>query len=167
MPVRHSFAVGLVAVVALSAPAAAQTKFTMSGKCAKPDVQQAVPSGEAPDHLMTLTQGKCTPVKAAEIAGSPSKEATFTEHGELKGNTGKVSGMYVETLANGEKVFYRYEATAAMANGALQTMSNTWQIVGGSGALKGIKGKGTCTGKGQPEGGLSFECSGEYTAPPK
>ena len=164
---RHSFALGLVAVVALSAPAAAQTKFAMSGKCAKPDVQQAVPAADAPDHLMTLTQGKCTPVNAAEIAGSKSKEGTFTEHGEVQGSSSKGSGMYVETLANGEKVFYRYEATATMANGLLQTMSNTWQIVGGSAGLKGIKGKGTCTGKGEPEGGMSFTCTGEYTAPTK
>lgn len=162
---RHSFALGLIAVVAAAAPAAAQTKFTMSGKCGKPDVQQAVPAGEAPDHVMTVAQGKCMPVKAAEIGGSASKAATFAEHGEVKGNNGQVWGMYVDTLANGEKVHYSYESTVVLQGGALQTMQNKWQIVGGSPKLAGIKGRGTCTGKATPEGDLAFECQGEYTLP--
>jgi hypothetical protein len=75
--------------------------------------------------------------------------------------------MYVETLANGERVHYRYQSTDVMLNGAFQSMKNTWQIVGGSAGLKGIKGQGTCTGKATPEGGLTYECEGVYTLPPK
>jgi hypothetical protein len=44
-------------------------------------------------------------------------------------------------------------------------MRNKWQIAGGTAKLKGIKGQGTCTGKATPEGGLAFECQGEYTLP--
>lgn len=159
---RQLLALSLV-VVAAAAPATAQTKLSLSGKCGKPDVQQAVPAADAPDHMMTITQGKCLPVKAAEIGGSPAKEGTFSEHGEVTGNHGRVSGMYVDTLANGEKVYYRYEATSVLQNGALQTMENKWQIVGGTSKLKGIKGQGTCRGKGTPDGGLTFDCQGEYT----
>ena len=54
----------------------------VSGMGAKPDVQQAVPAGDAADHMMTLAQGRCTPIKAAEIGGSAGKEATFAEHGD-------------------------------------------------------------------------------------
>ena len=160
---RHAFAMSVLLLVSAAAAAPAQTKFTMSGKCAKPDVQQAVPAGDAQDHMLTLAQGKCTPVKAAEIGGSPSKEATFAEHGEVTGDKGHVWGTYVETLANGEKVYYRYESTAVLQGGALQTMQNKWQIVGASAKLKGIKGQGTCSGKGTPDGGLDFECAGDYT----
>lgn len=162
---KHSFALSLLVLVAAAAPAAAQTKFTMSGKCGKPDVQQAVPAGDAADHVMTVAQGKCMPVKAAEIGGSASKEATFAEHGAVTGNNGHVWGMYVDTLANGEKVYYSYESTAVLQGGALQTMQNKWQIVGGTPKLKGIKGQGTCTGKATPDAGLAFECQGEYTLP--
>ena len=162
---RYSFVLSLAVLASAAAPAAAQTKFSMSGMCAKPDVQQAVPAGDAADHMMTLAQGKCTPIKAAEIGGSAGKEATFTEHGDVTGNNGHVWGMYVDTLANGEKVYYRYESTAVLQGGALQTMQNKWQIAGGTAKLKGIKGQGTCTGKATPEGGLAFECQGEYTLP--
>lgn len=162
---KQTLALSLVVLVAAAASASAQTKFTMSGKCAKPDVQQAVPAADTAGHVMVLNQGKCAPVKAAEIGGSASKEAAFAEHGEFTGNNGKVQGMYVDTLANGEKVYYRYQSTAVMTNGALQSMKNTWQIVGGSAKVKGIKGSGTCTGKGNADGTLDFECEGEYTMP--
>lgn len=163
---KHSVRLSLIVFVAAAASASAQTtKFTMSGKCDKPE-QQAMPAQDAPGHMMSVAQGKCTPVKAAEMAGSTSKEGAFTEHGEFTGTGGKVQGMYVDTLANGERVHYRYQSSVVMQNGALQTMKNTWQIVGGSAGLKGIKGLGTCTGKATPEGGLTFDCEGEYTLPP-
>ena len=161
---RHTLALGLVAFVA-SAPAFAQTKLEMSGKCGKPDVRQAVPAADAPDHLITIAQGKCLPTKPAEIAGSASKEAAFAEHGEVMGQNGKVTGTYVDTLANGEKVYYSYEGTSVLQDGVLQSMQNKWKIVGGTARLKGINGQGTCTGKGTSDGGLTFDCTGEYTLP--
>jgi hypothetical protein len=163
--VKHIVRLSVIVFVAAAASASAQTKFTMSGKCDKPE-QQVMPAPDAPGHMMSVSQGKCTPVKAAEIAGSQSKESTFTEHGEFTGTGGKVQGVYVDTLANGERVHYRYQSTDVMLNGALQSMKNTWQIVGGSAKLKGIKGQGTCTGKATPEGGLTYDCQGEYTLPP-
>ena len=66
-------------VLAAAASASAQTKFTMSGKCSKPDVQQVVPSGDAPDHMMSLTQGKCVPTKAAEIGRASCRERVLTD----------------------------------------------------------------------------------------
>lgn len=159
----REFTLSLLVLVSAAATVQAQTKFSMSGKCGKPDVQQAVPVPDDSNHVMTLAQGKCTPVKPADIGGSVSKEGSFTEHGEATGNNAKVWGTYVDTLANGEKVYYHYKSKAVTQNGALQTMQNKWQIVGGSAKLKGIKGKGTCTGNGTPDGGLTFDCEGEYT----
>ena len=154
-----------VIVLASAASALAQTKIEMSGKCGKADVEQMVPAADAPDHMMLLRQGRCVPTKAAEIGGSSSKQAAFAEHGEVIGQNGKVTGTYVDTLANGEKVYYSYEATSVLQNGALQSMQNKWKIVGGTAKLKGIKGQGTCTGKGASDGSLTFDCTGEYTLP--
>lgn len=153
-----------VIVLASAASALAQTKIEMSGKCGKADVEQMVPAADAPDHMMLLRQGKCVPTKAAEIGGSPSKQAAFAEHGELIGQNGKVTGTYVDTLANGEKVYYSYEATSVLKDGEL-SMENKWKIVGGTARLKGITGQGTCTGKGTSDGGLTFDCTGAYTLP--
>jgi hypothetical protein len=142
-------------------PTSAQTKYTGSGKCAKPAIQQSAPAGDTAGHAYTLAQGKCA--SKAEIGGVASKEGTFTEHGEVTGNNGKVWGTYVETLANGDKVFYTYESTATMKAGALQSGSNKWSITGGTGKMKGIKGSGTCKLTGTAEGGLDYSCTGEYT----
>jgi hypothetical protein len=146
-----------------AATASAQTKFTMSGKCAKPETQQAAPAGDVPDHVFTLSTGKCTPVKAAEFGGSASKEGAFAEHGEVTGTKNHSNGTYVETLANGEKVYYTYETNSVVDKGVIQSWQNKWQITGGSAKLKGIKGKGTCTGKGGADGSLEFDCTGDYT----
>lgn len=142
----------------------AQTKMTISGKCGKPDVQQSAPAGDQPGHVFTLAQGKC--VTKGEIAGATSKEGTFTEHGEVTGNNGKVWGMYVETFASGDKVFYAYESTATMKAGALQSGSNKWTMTGGTGKMKGIKGSGACKLTGTAVGGLDYSCTGEYTLAP-
>jgi hypothetical protein len=159
MKFRYLF--GCLLFVLAVAITPAQTKFTMSGKCGKPTVQQSVSAGDAPGHVMTLAQGKCA--SKGEIAGAASKEGTFAEHGEVTGNNGKVWGVYTETFANGDNVFYSYETTATMKAGALQSGSNKWQITGGTGKLKGIKGSGSCKLTGTAAGGLDYACTGEYT----
>ncbi len=42
------------------ATSSAQMKSTISGTCAKADVEQSVPAGDNPDHAFMVAQGKCT-----------------------------------------------------------------------------------------------------------
>ena len=87
----------------------AKTKSSRSGKCAKPDVQQNIPAGDAPSHVFVLTQGKCE--TKGEVGGAASKEGAFSEHGEVSGNHSKVWGVCVETFDSGDKIFYNYQGT--------------------------------------------------------
>jgi hypothetical protein len=139
----------------------AQTKQSMSGKCSKPDVMQSVPAGDQPGHVFTLAQGKCA--TKGEVGGVASKEGAFSEHGDETGTHSKASGVYVETFDSGDKIFYNYQATATLKDGAMQTGQNKYQITGGTGKMKGIKGSGTCTTTGTADGGLDYSCTGEYT----
>ena len=41
--------------------------------------------------------------------------------------------------------------------------SNKYQITGGTGKMKGIKGSGTCKLTGTADGGTEYSCTGEYT----
>jgi len=149
------------AIVALAvAMASAQTKNSISGKCAKPDVQQSVPVGDQPGHAFTLAQGKC--VSKGETGGAMSKEGTFSEHGEVMGTRMKNSGVYVETYDSGDKVYYTYQTSGTTKDGAFQGGSNKYQITGGTGKMKGIKGSGMCKLTGAADGGLDYSCSGEY-----
>ncbi len=139
----------------------AQGKPTTSGKCGKPDVQQSIPAGDQSGHVFTLAQGKCA--SKGEVGGVSSKEGAFSEHGDVSGNHGKVWGVYVETFDGGDKVFYNYQSTTTLKDGALQTGQNKHQMTGGTGKMKGIKGSGTCKFTGNSDGGLDYSCTGEYT----
>jgi len=150
------------AIVALAvAMASAQTKTDLSGKCSKPDVQQSVPAGDQPGHALTLAQGKCSAM--GDVGGAAGKEGTFSEHGDATATRVKTWGVFVETFDSGDKVFYTYQTTGTMKDGAYQSGTNKYQITGGTGKMKGIKGSGTCKLTGAADGGTDYSCTGEYT----
>jgi hypothetical protein len=47
----------------------------------------------------------------------------------------------------------------------LESAEGKWSFGGGTGKLKGLKGKGTYKGKGAPDGTLTVEVEGEYELP--
>jgi len=150
------------AVVALAvAMASAQTKSTLSGKCGKADVQQSVPAGDQQGHAFTLAQGKCTVM--GDVGGAAGKDGVFSEHGDVSATHMKNWGVFVESFDSGDKVFYSYQGTGTMKDGAFQSGTNKYQITGGTGKMKGIKGAGTCKLTGAADGGDDYSCSGVYT----
>ena len=143
------------------ATTSAQTKYSISGSCAKPDVQQSVPAGDQPGHVFMVQQGKCT--SKGELGGAMSKEGAFSEHDDVAGSHIKAWGVYTETYDSGDKVFYNYQITATTKDGVMQSGKGTYQATGGSGKMKGIKAKGTCTYSPGADGGSNYSCTGEYT----
>jgi hypothetical protein len=139
----------------------AQTKSSMSGKCGKPDVQQNIPAGDSANHVFTLAQGKCE--TKGKVDGAASKEGAFSEHGEVTGDRSKVSGVYVETFDGGDKIFYTYQNSVTLKDGAPQAGQGKYQISAGTGKMKGIKGSGTCKITPNANGGIDYSCTGEYT----
>lgn len=150
----------MLAMAAASAPA--QTKQSFSGKCAKPEVLQTLPAGDKEGHAYLLQQGKCE-TATGEVEGAKSKQGAFAEHGESTATRIQGWGTYVESYDSGDKIFYAYHTTAAVKDGVITTGGNTYQIAGGTGKMKGIKGSGTCKLKGNADGSLDFACTGEYT----
>lgn len=155
----------LLCVCALFAMAAAatpaQTKHSFSGKCGKADVVQTIPAGDKEGHSFMLQQGKCE--SKGEVGGAKSKQGTFSEHDEANGTHLKGWGVYVETFDSGDRIFYAYQTTGTTKDGAFSDGSNKYQITGGTGKMKGIKGSGTCKLTGNTGGGLDYACTGEYT----
>jgi hypothetical protein len=139
----------------------AQTKFTISGKCGKADVEHSISVPDKEGHVFKLAQGKC--VTKGEIGGATSKQGAYSEHQDAAGNLTKVWGVYVETFDSGDKVFYTYQGSVTAKNGEVQSGQNKWQISGGTGKMKGIKGTGTCKHTPEAGGYLDYDCSGEYT----
>lgn len=150
------------AIVALAVVmASAQTKTSMAGKCGKPDVEQSIPAGDQPGHAFMISQGKCT--ADGKIGGAMGKDGVFSEHGEATPTHMKTWGVFVETLDSGDKVFYNYQESVTTKDGAFQTGTNKYEIAGGTGKMKGIKGAGGCKLTGGADGSVDYSCSGEYT----
>ena len=145
------------------AAAAARSGHTSSAwNCAAPSPMHAVPVGDSPNHMYVVQQSKCTATKG-EIAGVKEQEGTATEFVEVIGDKGTGHGIFVESLANGDKLHVSYTFEGTSKDNVFQSGSNKWTIVSGTGMLKGAKGGGTCKAKGAPGGGIAFECTGNHT----
>ncbi len=157
----------LVGLLFLMAPLAlAQTKISGTVQCSKNTLEQMVPAGDRPNHALGVTQGHCTWTKPMLIAGVPTKQGVATGLQEVDGNNVNNHGVYVETMANGDQVHMSYEVTVITKDGQLlQITGHKWQIVGGTGKFKDIKGQGACKGTPTADGGVTYESRGEYTLP--
>ena len=136
-------------------------KLILSGKCAKADVQQSVPAGDQAGHVLPWPRGSAP--LTGNVGGAAGKEGTFSDHADVTATRVKTAGVFVETFDSGDKVFYNYQGTGTMKDGAFQTGTNKYQITGGTGKMKGIKGSGTCKLTGAADGGTDYSCTGEYT----
>ena len=154
----------ILVVLALAASAAAQTKISGTGQCGKADKRYEIEVGDRPGHAFAILQGKCTWTKG-EIAGVQIKEEVWTGFGEGGRNTARGRWANFLTMASGEKVYGRGEFTLALKDGAPQTEEGKWTWTGGTGKLKGLKGKGTYKIKFAADGGGTFETEGEYELP--
>ncbi len=142
--------------------ATAQTKISGTGQCGKPDQQQSIEVGDRPNHSFVIFKGKCTWTKPLEIAATESKEHLATVFQEVNGNHASSRGFGVDTMANGDKFYVRYQGSITTKDGAVQSDEGKWTFANGTGKLKGVKGGGTYKGKGAPDGTATYEVEGEY-----
>lgn len=149
-------------VFVLAAALSAQTKFSAKETCAKPDPQYGAPVGDKPDHAISLGKTKCT-WSAGEIGGVKFQESEDTVISDSSGSSSADRGYAVLTLADGDKAFVRFEGKSTVKDKMPTDGKGTWSFVGGSGKLKGIKGKGTFSGKWNADGTGAFDVEGEYT----
>lgn len=141
--------------------AAAQTKFSGTSQCAKPDPEYMVPVGDRPDHLMSLAKDKCT-WTSGEIRGVQLKDEDDTTVSDIRGNISRERGTGVANLVNGDKAFVSFQGTTTIKDKAPVTTQGNWSFTGGTGKMKGLSGKGTYKGKWNPDGTSTFEIEGEY-----
>src|ERR1700674_146840 len=138
---RRTFLAAAVAGFCV-ATSGAQTKLSGTAQCGnKPDVQHAVPVGDHAEHNLMVEQIKCSWSKPMEIGGDKSKEGVSTATGDSTGNTFRTRGFHVTTMESGDKIFLWYQGTGTTKDGVLQTQKGDWGFTGGSGKMKGLKGK--------------------------
>ena len=149
----------------LSTTAWGQTKISGTMQCDKSDPVYTLPAGDRPDHAFSISKAKCTWPKATEIAGTQATASEITSFAEIRGNRGSLRGSNVMTMASGDKVFTSAQGSATVKEGTIQSAEGTWSYTGGTGKLKGIKGKGTYKSKSAPDGTRTIEVEGEYQLP--
>lgn len=157
--------ISVLGLVCLCATLAlAQGTVANGWACGKPAIVHSIEVGDQPNHAYAISQFKCTSTKG-EIAGVREKEGTGTEFAEVTGNSSSGHGVFVETMANGDKIHFTYQTTATLKDGQMQSGSDTWQATSGTGKFKGIKASGTCTGTGGADGSTNWTCNGTYSLP--
>jgi hypothetical protein len=143
----------------------AQTKTSGTLQCGKSDPSYTIPVGDRPDHALAIGKTKCTWTTAPEMAGTQAKEHEYTSFADIRGARGQVRSAAVGTMANGDKYYATTQGPSTIKEGVTQTSQGTWSYTGGTGKLKGIKGKGTYKGKIGPDGTMTIEVEGEYQLP--
>ncbi len=73
--------------------------------------------------------------------------------------------MATSSAPCGDEMYVRTQGSATMKNEVIENAEGTWSFTGGTGKLRGVKGKGTYKGKGEPDGPATYEVEGEYQIP--
>jgi hypothetical protein len=152
----------LIAMTLFAAVPLWAQRVSGEGTCGKPEVDQEVPIGDRPDHSFSVSKNNCTWTKPFEIAGEKAQGGTAVQMDERSGNTSRFRGHYLDTMAGGDTVHYRYEGTTTFKDRTTpESVAWTWTIANGSGKLKGLTGKGTCKGS-WATGTYRWSCTGAY-----
>ena len=165
---RTFFSLGLLVFVCpvTAIVATAQEKISGTIQCAKPDPQHVVPVEGMPGHSLVVQQSKCTSTKPMEIAGLQTKDGVATATADISPTTERDRGYYVTTMTNGDTWSASYSDTTHLKkDGSPEPGKGTWAFLGGTGKLKGIKGKGTYECKPLADDASSCDLEGEYTLP--
>ena len=159
MKARILFLLGMLAAVGLSAD-------TTSGVATcTPEAPAPVALTDKPNHAFAIGKAQCG-WTGFEVAGLASKSGVSTDIEEITGDSVvSVRGYFVSTMINGDTTAVRYQGSAKMKDGKFVSGSGTWVYTGGTGKLKGIKGKGTYKGTPNPDGTISYKADGEYRLP--
>jgi hypothetical protein len=143
---------GLIAMLVFAAAgsvcataAQAQTKFTASQLCAKPDSQLIVPVDDRPGHALGVLHFKCQWTTPIQIGSDASKDGEDVETIEISGHSQRADGRHMSTMQSGDRIFVSYWGQETMKDSELVASKGTWAFTGGTGKLKGIIGKGTYT----------------------
>ena len=155
----------VLSCVLLFAAAATAQKMTEQIKCGQPDQQYAIPVGDAPGHVYSISHSRCTYPKPGNIGVSKKVAGEDVVFSETTGTRTQWHGVFTETMSNGEKLYYRHHGGGVLNNGAFVSGEDIWEVSGGTGSYQGFRGKGVCKLHPQPDGMFLDDCSGEYTAP--
>jgi hypothetical protein len=161
IPMRSCRVVVCLSVLCITL-AEAQDKISSQWKCdGKPVDQHSIAIPDREGHSYSIAQGTCTAEKGS-VGDAKEQEGTFTEFGDVTTSAVQSRGVFVDTLATGDKIFYHYQGRQIWKDGKMESGINKWTLTGGTGKFETVKGGGGCKGKGNPDGSSTWNCEGTY-----
>ena len=162
---RSKFISAIVVVLSGTTTVLAQTKISGTLQCSKAGTieEHKIEVGDHPNHYVVISKYTCTWPKPMKIAGTQTKDSIVISSDDTSGTDGRESSYATINWANGDKAYVYEQSSWKTLNGVLDG-SSSWTFTGGTGKLKGIKGKGTLKPKDEPDG-FSEEVEGEYELP--
>ena len=148
----------------LASAAGAQTRFSVTSQCAKDEKSFAIPVTDDPAHVYAINQGTCM-LSGDTMAGLSFKQQLVTSFADAKGPKSTDHGNVVVMMANGDKAFVTFTGTSMMQGPVRMGGEGTWRFTGGTGKLKGLKGQGTYTSTGKPDGTSNDRIDGDWMLP--
>lgn len=115
--------------------------------------------------MLILEKGSCVWSTPIEIAGLKSTADSGADTVDVTGAKGLARGYSVMTMENGDKAFVRWQATDTSTKEGTVTGDGIWSYTGGTGKLKGLKGKGTLKFSSAPDGTSESQIEGTYSLP--
>jgi hypothetical protein len=155
----------VVFVLASAVVAGAQTKQTGTLHCAKADPSYSVEVPDHAGHMAMLAKFVCTWTTPLETGGLKSLTGVNVETDDMTATKMTATGYHTSTLDNGDKYYVTYHGSGPVKDGKPGDGSGTWMYTGGTGKMKGLKGKGTYTIKFEADGSATAQVEGEYTLP--
>ena len=117
---------------------------------------------DAPNHAFAIGKAQCT-WTGFSVAGQAYKTGVSTSLNEVSGDTSSATGYHVATTATGDSATAKFQGSGKLKEGKSVSDGGTWTFTGGTGKLKGIKGKGTYRGTANPDGTMTYKVTGEYS----
>lgn len=161
MKIRMMAVAGLAFM--LTSAVGAQTKFSGTVTCAKPDPSYTVDAGDKPGHTFTLEKSSCKWGADTLINGMKITDDTGAGTGEGWTTKFASAGSRVATMENGDKFFATVRDSSPVKDGKPTDIKGTFSITGGTGKLNGITGKGTYKVAPAADGTATVTVEGEYT----
>ena len=98
----------------------------------------------------------------ATINGVAFKELAFSQSSLSNGSESEDWGVFVGALANGDQVFFEFQAASRRTGSTGTSGTMSYKIVGGTGIANGMSGSGTCKAIGAVGKGSEQSCAGTY-----
>jgi len=162
---RSKLIAAIVVVLSGTTAVLAQTNFSGTLQCSKAGTIQelVIQVEDHPDHSLMISKRKCTFAKPIEIAGTQMKEVILDGLADVTATEALAHTYATMNCANGDKS-YGYQQFSGLLKGGPEE-PDIWNFTGGTGKLKGIRGKGTWKYKAAADGSEIYEIKGEYELP--